>query len=66
MNRNEEKLLAIIVEKFSQRFGKKAVLCGGMALRIMGSARYTNDLDYLFVPFKSKNEIVSILLECLQ
>ncbi len=66
MNTNEEKLLAQILEVFSQTFGKKAVLRGGMALRILGSARYTNDLDYLFVPFKSKKEIVGMILNCLE
>ncbi len=66
MQTEEQRLLAKILDLFSQKFGNKAVLRGGMVLRILGSARLTNDLDYVFVPYKSKNDIVKEILECLK
>ena len=35
-------------------------------LRVLGSARKTNDLDYVFVPYKSNNEIEKELVECVE
>lgn len=66
MIEKEQALLAQIIDLFAQRFDRKAVLCGGMVLRIMGSPRLTNDLDYAFIPFKSKNDIVDDILACLK
>lgn len=62
----EQALLAQVMDLFAERFDKKAVLRGGMVLRILGSPRLTNDLDYVFVPFKSKKEIVEDVIACLQ
>lgn len=39
-------------------FKNHAILKGGMVLKLLGSTRKTLDLDYTFVPFKSKKEIV--------
>ena len=52
-----ESLLSAIITLFADEFGSGAILRGGMVLRLLDSPRLTNDLDYLFVPFKSKNEI---------
>ena len=46
---NKEALLAWIVDFFSTSFGNSAILKGGMALRLMHSPRYTNDVDYIFI-----------------
>jgi predicted nucleotidyltransferase component of viral defense system len=62
----EQKLLARVLDLFAQKFDRKAVLRGGMVLRILGSPRLTNDLDYVFVPYKSKNDIVDEILTCLR
>ena len=62
----EQALLARVLDLFAQRFDKKAVLRGGMVLRILGSPRLTNDLDYVFVPYKSKKEIVTEIVDCLE
>ena len=62
----EQALIARVLDVFAQRFGKRAVLRGGMVLRILGSPRFTNDLDYVFVPYKSKKDIVSGVIECLR
>lgn len=61
----EEQLLAQIVDLFATHFDRKAILRGGMVLRVLGSPRYTNDLDYVFVPYASKKDIVDQLLNCL-
>jgi len=55
--RNTEELLAWVVNFFATEFGNHAIIRGGMALRLLNSPRYTNDIDYVFVPFTSKKEI---------
>lgn len=66
MNEKEQELLATVLDLFASEFADKALLRGGMVLKVMGSARYTNDLDYLFVPYKSKKDILSKILSCLK
>lgn len=66
MAEKEQELIARVVDLFARRFDKRAVLRGGMVLRILGSPRLTNDLDYFFVPYKSKKDIVPEILECLE
>ena len=56
-----EALLAWIVDFFSTNFGNSAILKGGMALRLMHSPRYTNDVDYIFIPFDSKKDAKEII-----
>jgi predicted nucleotidyltransferase component of viral defense system len=55
--RNTEELLAWVINFFADEFGGSAVIRGGMALRLLNSPRYTNDIDYVFIPFKSKNKL---------
>jgi len=54
-----ESLFVWLISRISEVFRERAVLKGGMALRLLDMDRYTNDLDYTFVPFKSKKEIAS-------
>lgn len=65
MYEQQQALLIKIVDLFARRFDRRAVLRGGMVLRILGCERWTNDLDYLFVPHESKKEIVDEVLEVL-
>ncbi len=62
----EEKLLFEIINRLHDRFGKNAILRGGMVLRILGCERYTNDVDYVFVPYASKKEILEDVLAALR
>jgi len=55
--KSTEELLAWLVNFFATEFGNNAIIRGGMALRLLNSPRYTNDIDYVFVPFASKKEI---------
>ncbi len=66
MDERQQALLAQILTLFAERFDKKAVLRGGMVLRLLGCPRLTNDLDYLFVPFKSKKDIVEDVVGVLK
>jgi predicted nucleotidyltransferase component of viral defense system len=65
VNNKEQLLLAKVLNAISDHFADRAILRGGMVLKVMGSARYTNDLDYTFVPYKSKKDIQSELTKCL-
>ncbi|NCD35246.1 MAG: hypothetical protein EOL87_17775 [Spartobacteria bacterium] len=62
MNQEQQRLLIEILDLFAQRFDKHAVLRGGMVLYLLGSERLTNDLDYVFVPYRSKKDIVDDVL----
>ena len=66
MTEKEQALLAQVLNLFAQKFDRKAVLRGGMVLRILGSPRFTNDLDYVFAPYRSKKDIVDEILTCLE
>lgn len=60
-----EDLMVWVMHRFSQTFGEHAIIMGGMALRLLDSPRATNDIDYVFVPYKSKKEVVSKVREIL-
>ncbi|MBN1673111.1 MAG: nucleotidyl transferase AbiEii/AbiGii toxin family protein [Kiritimatiellae bacterium] len=66
MVEKEQALLARIIDLFAERFDKRAVLRGGMVLRLLGCERLTNDLDYVFVPFRSKKDIVADVVRTLR
>jgi len=51
-------LLLWFLGYFAQKFRNRAIVKGGMVLRLLNSPRATNDLDILFVPFSSKKEIL--------
>ncbi|GBU25534.1 hypothetical protein R83H12_02184 [Fibrobacteria bacterium R8-3-H12] len=59
--RNTEELLAWVMNFFATEFGNNAIIRGGMALRLLNSPRYTNDIDYVFVPFLSKKELKPLI-----
>jgi len=54
-----DELFAWIMHRFSEVFEEHAILKGGMALRLLDSPRSTVDIDYVFVPFESKRDIVA-------
>jgi predicted nucleotidyltransferase component of viral defense system len=47
-----------VLHRFNEAFEEHAVLKGGIALRLFDCPRATNDIDYVFVPFRSTKEIV--------
>lgn len=57
-----EKLMTEIINLFADKFGNHAILKGGMELRLLDCPRFTNDLDYQFVPYVSKNDVKDVIL----
>ena len=60
-----EALMVRLMNLLADRFPAQAIIKGGMELRLLNCPRYTNDLDYVFIPFKSKNDIAAPVLEIL-
>lgn len=60
-----EGLMVWVMHRFSQAFGEQAIIKGGMALRLLDSPRATNDIDYVFMPYKSKKKVGSKVREIL-
>lgn len=60
-----EDLMLFLINLFGEKFPQSAILKGGMALRLLDCPRFTNDLDYLFIPFSSKNDIVGDICRLL-
>lgn len=50
-----------VLHRFAEAFEEHAVLKGGIALRLFDCPRATNDIDYVFVPFRSKREVAARL-----
>jgi predicted nucleotidyltransferase component of viral defense system len=57
--------MVLIINVLADRFGSNAILKGGMQLRLVDCPRFTNDLDYVFIPFSSKKEIKDRILKTL-
>ena len=62
----QERLMVEIINRLADKFGPHAVLKGGMVLRLLDCPRLTNDLDYVFVPYRSKNEIAERVVATLR
>jgi len=58
----QEILLIEVIDRMAARFESQAILRGGMVLRVLGCERFTNDVDYLLIPFRSKKEVVEDVL----
>ena len=52
-----------VLNSISEIFKNHAILKGGMVFKLLGSPRFTNDIDYVFIPYKSKNDIKENLTE---
>jgi hypothetical protein len=54
-----------VMHRFAEVFEQHAVIKGGMALRLLDSPRHTMDIEYVFVPFSSKMEVVDRIVDTL-
>lgn len=54
-------LFVWVMHRFAEVFEEHAIVKGGIALRLLDCPRSTTDIDYVFVPFGSKNDIVGRL-----
>lgn len=64
-NSTVEKLMVEIMHFLADTFPNQAILKGGMELRLLDCPRYTNDLDYVFIPFESKNDVAELIANAL-
>jgi predicted nucleotidyltransferase component of viral defense system len=56
-NLTNDSFLLWLILRIADEFHEKAIIKGGIALRLLSCPRATNDLDYVFVPYKSRKEI---------
>lgn len=63
--KSDEGLMLWIIHRLNELYPEKAILKGGMVLKLLNCPRYTNDLDYVFVPFRSKKEILPLITKVL-
>jgi predicted nucleotidyltransferase component of viral defense system len=60
-----EGLMIFLINTFSEKFPQSAILKGGMCLRLLDCPRLTNDIDYVFIPYSSKKDILKGVLAVL-
>ncbi len=60
-----DELMAWVMHRFSDVFRERAIIKGGMALRLLDSPRFTNDIDYVFVRYDSKKAVAAKIREVL-
>jgi len=60
-----EGLMIFLINTFSEKFPQSAILKGGMCLRLLDCPRLTNDIDYVFIPYSSKKDILKSVLAAL-
>jgi predicted nucleotidyltransferase component of viral defense system len=65
INSTTEKLMVEIMHFLADTFPNQAILKGGMELRLLDCPRYTNDLDYVFIPFESKKDVAELIANAL-
>lgn len=65
-SRDRLHLLVNTLHYLTRHFREHAILKGGMEMALFSSSRSTNDLDFVFVPFKSKKDIVAEIKKCLE
>jgi predicted nucleotidyltransferase component of viral defense system len=66
VNSKQEALLLRLMHLIAEKFKAQAVLKGGMCLRLLNSPRSTQDIDYVFVGFDSRKDIMKGLEEIVQ
>lgn len=60
-----DSVIVWLMHRISEEFQDHAILKGGMALRLLNCPRSTNDIDYIFIPYSSKKEIMGGLNKIL-
>ncbi len=61
--KTQQSLMAWLINFLADKFGNSAILKGGMELRLLDCPRYTNDIDYIFVPFSSKKDVSKLIID---
>ena len=63
--KNINDLMLYLINLFGEKFPQSAILKGGMSLRLLDCPGFTNDLDYIFIPSKSKKNILGDICRVL-
>lgn len=63
--KTQEDLMVWIMNQLAAKLPNHAILKGGMLFRLLDSPRPTNDLDYVFVPYRSKKNVLPLIEEAL-
>ena len=61
--KTQQSLMVWLINYLADKFGNSAILKGGMELRLLDCPRYTNDIDFIFIPFSSKNDVSKLVIE---
>jgi predicted nucleotidyltransferase component of viral defense system len=54
-----QNLMIDSMHAIADAFGNHAIIKGGIALQLLDCPRSTNDIDYVFIPYKSKKDILA-------
>ncbi len=63
--KTQQSLMVWLINYIADNFGNSAILKGGMELRLLDCPRFTNDINFIFVPYSSKKDVSKIILEAL-
>jgi predicted nucleotidyltransferase component of viral defense system len=66
MSKSIEKLVVDLMHLLADTSPNQGILKGGMELRLLDCPRYTNDLDYVFIPFESKTDLSDLIANALK
>jgi len=66
IDKRKAALMVRILHHLTNRFKEHAILKGGMQFALFSSGRSTNDLDFVFVPYKSKKDIADDIRKALE
>jgi len=58
--------MVTLMNHFAERFPTQAIIRGGMELRLVDCPRFTNDLDYTFIPYSSKKQIQPLIQRAIE
>lgn len=61
-----DSLFLWVLHRFAEEFEDRAILKGGIELRLFDCPRSTTDIDYVFVPFRSKKDVADRMTAVLR
>jgi len=65
-SQTRESFMIYVINLFADKFGNQAILKGGMELRLLNCPRHTNDVDYTFIPYESKKDVLTLIKHTLE
>ncbi|MBN1413041.1 MAG: nucleotidyl transferase AbiEii/AbiGii toxin family protein [Spirochaetales bacterium] len=65
-NPTQDSLVLWLIHRIAEEFRESAIIKGGIALQLLSCPRATNDLDYVFVPFQNKKQVLPVLVKIVR